>query len=86
VYLYRFETVDEARKAIANYIEFYNTSRPHQSLGYRVPDLVYKEFENVTSVNKKLDVGFPLLGAMNDSQIFSEKQIFSKVRFRPNFN
>lgn len=73
VYLHRFENINEARKAIANYVQFYNTSRPHQSLGYRVPDAVYKEFENIRDMNKKLDVVLPLLGIRNDLQIFSKK-------------
>lgn len=56
VYLHRFETVHDARKAIAKYIEFYNTIRPHQSLEYRVPDQVYREFEHVKNVDKKLEI------------------------------
>ena len=37
VYLHRFETVTEAKNAIANYIDFYNTQRPHQALGIQSP-------------------------------------------------
>lgn len=74
VYLYRFETVDKARKAIENYIVFYNTIRPHQSLGYQVPDEVYREFENVTNRDEgRLDCRISMLRAMKDSQIFGEK-------------
>jgi len=37
--LYRLdlETVKEAKNAIAEYIEFYNHQRLHQSLGYKIP-------------------------------------------------
>ena len=73
VYLHRFETVTEARNAIANYIDFYNTQRPHQSLGYKVPDDVYKEFEYVKHIDAEVESIVPLLGSNNNSQIFCEK-------------
>ena len=73
VYLHRFETVDEARKEVADYIKFYNTIRPHQSLQYRVPDEVYKECRNVIDKDKKIGLDLPLFGALKDSQIFSQK-------------
>lgn len=41
VYLKSYESMDQARSAIKNYIEFYNSERPHQSLGYSTPDEVY---------------------------------------------
>jgi putative transposase len=41
VYLKAYETVPEARKAIAAYIELYNFKRPHQSLDYKTPAEVY---------------------------------------------
>jgi putative transposase len=37
VYLRDYETVFEAREQIAKYCVFYNTKRPHQSLGYHTP-------------------------------------------------
>ena len=73
VYLHRFETVTEARDAIASYIDFYNTQRPHQALGYKVPDDVYKEFEYVKDVDAEVESITPLLGSGNNSQIFCEK-------------
>ena len=73
VYLYRFETVSDARNAIESYIGFYNTQRPHQALGYKTPAAVYKEFEYVTHTDKKLDITTPHLGPTNNSQIFWEK-------------
>lgn len=72
VYLHRFETVNDARNAIAKYIEFYNTQRPHQALKYKVPDEVYKEFEHVKDNDKKVDVIVPFSGVNNSSQIFCE--------------
>jgi putative transposase len=44
VYLHDYASVAEARQAIANYFEFYNRRRPHQSLGYQTPETVYLNF------------------------------------------
>ena len=33
VYLYAYDSVTEARKSIMQYMDWYNTSRPHTSLG-----------------------------------------------------
>ena len=37
VYLKDYASVGEARKCIGEYFAFYNTRRPHQSLGYKTP-------------------------------------------------
>jgi putative transposase len=42
VYLKEYASPREARKGIARYIEFYNTERPHQSLGYQAPIIYYQ--------------------------------------------
>ncbi len=36
-WLHRFEDIDQARRAVAAFIEFYNTQRHHQALGYLTP-------------------------------------------------
>ena len=41
VYLREYETVEEARRAIEEYILFYNHERIHQSLNYLTPYEVY---------------------------------------------
>ena len=41
VYLHTYESVAEARQQLANYFEFYNTRRPHSSLGGQTPDTAY---------------------------------------------
>ena len=41
VYLKAYENGREARISLGAYFRFYNTSRPHQSLGYRTPVEVY---------------------------------------------
>lgn len=37
VYLKEYSSVRDAERQIGNYISFYNTERPHQSLGYKTP-------------------------------------------------
>lgn len=37
VWLHNFGSFTEARRAITQWIQWYNTSRPHQALGYRSP-------------------------------------------------
>ena len=41
VYLHAYESVGEARSKIGRYLEFYNSNRPHSSLGAQTPDQVY---------------------------------------------
>lgn len=41
VYLSEYHTPAEARQGLAEYLHYYNEERPHQSLGYRTPAMVY---------------------------------------------
>ena len=41
IYLYAYETPRVVRSALADYFNFYNARRPHQSLEYRTPDEAY---------------------------------------------
>ena len=41
VYLRAYDTVSDARKDLARYVEFYNTRRPHSALDDRTPASVY---------------------------------------------
>ncbi|MBM9606727.1 IS3 family transposase [Desulfopila inferna] len=41
VYLFAYDTVNEARRSITQYLEWYNQSRPHSRLGKRTPDEAY---------------------------------------------
>ena len=43
VYLHAYESVTDARAKLAGYFRFYNTERPHSSLGKRTPDEAYSE-------------------------------------------
>ena len=43
VYLNAYATVAEAKAGIGSWLDFYNTERQHQSLGYRTPRQVYQE-------------------------------------------
>lgn len=42
VFLHSFDTVEQARACLSDYIDFYNQQRPHQALNYHTPDEVYK--------------------------------------------
>jgi putative transposase len=42
VFLQSFDTVQQARAAIGEYIKFYNNERPHQALNYHTPQQVYE--------------------------------------------
>jgi putative transposase len=37
IWLHNFETYEQAKEIIEEWVEFYNTQRPHQSLGYLSP-------------------------------------------------
>jgi putative transposase len=41
IYLKEYATVAELLSGLTRYFEYYNTERPHQSLGYQTPDQVY---------------------------------------------
>lgn len=40
-YLHAYASVPEARAALARYLTFYNTRRPHSSLDRKTPDQAY---------------------------------------------
>lgn len=42
VYLMNYETPRDARGGLSEYLRYYNKRRPHQSLGYRTPEEVYR--------------------------------------------
>jgi putative transposase len=44
VYLHAYDSVADARQQLESYFEFYNTRRPHSSLGGQTPDTAY--FDN----------------------------------------
>jgi len=41
IFLRGYTSIDEVRAGLTEYFTFYNTARPHQSLGYQTPDTVY---------------------------------------------
>jgi putative transposase len=42
IYLYGCDTIKSLRVSITEFVDFYNTRRLHQSLGYHTPDEVYQ--------------------------------------------
>lgn len=55
IYIKGYETMREAECGIADYIEFYNTERPHSWLDYETPDHTYNGLTDVkiTVVDEK---------------------------------
>ena len=41
LYLHSFDKVLDLKKGLHQFINYYNTSRPHQSLDYRTPNEIY---------------------------------------------
>jgi putative transposase len=41
IYLHAHESIRELKSALADYFEFFNAVRPHQTLGYHTPDEMY---------------------------------------------
>ena len=41
VYLHAYDSVTEARTSVMQYMDWYNRSRPHSSLGRKTPDEAY---------------------------------------------
>jgi len=41
VYIKDYQAVIEAKEGLGSYFPFYNSERPHQSLGYKTPHVVY---------------------------------------------
>jgi putative transposase len=41
VYLKNYENIQECLQALTNYFNWYNRARPHQSLKYKTPEMVY---------------------------------------------
>jgi putative transposase len=75
VYLKAYKDGREARISLGDYFRFYNTSRPHQSLGYRTPAEVYtcimgNTFSNVVESQVTNTVGMAGL-SLNNAPILS---------------
>lgn len=56
IYRIDLETVKEAKQAIQEYMDFYNTRRPHQSLNYRVPKEIHFKTLPVEMMDKSNDL------------------------------
>ncbi len=41
VYIKDYQAVIEAKEGLGSYFPFYNSERPHQSLGYKTPHVVH---------------------------------------------
>ena len=50
VYLHAYESVSDAKQQLATYFNFYNTRRPHSSLGGYTPDMTYFKSQPIEQV------------------------------------
>ena len=62
-----FETLDEARAAIAAYVETYH-HRPHSGLGYRTPKEVRKTWEDAQEIRSVYKITRPRVTTMEGSR------------------
>lgn len=60
VYLKAYEDGRDARASIGDYFRFYNTERPHQSLGYRTPAEVFNSTP-VETTREGMVVSLPIV-------------------------
>ncbi len=49
VWLHTFESMAQAQAEISNWVEWYNTDRPHQALGYKTPEEVKNEHDKLAA-------------------------------------
>ena len=74
VYLHAYESPQEARRQIAQYINFYNFERLHQSLGYRTPAEVYAE-SKANQSKKSIDVSVPYVVSLIESNPIAKNNL-----------
>ncbi len=55
IYLNQYKTMEEVKRGVDKYIDFYNNRRPHSSLGYRNPMKVYDNFSLPTFISNPED-------------------------------
>ena len=55
-YLYKWNSVLELKQNIPKWLQWYNNQRPHQALGYKTPQEIYREFmdksSNLTTISR----------------------------------
>ena len=55
IFLHHYSTMSELRSGLDWFINYFNTTRPYQSLGYYAPnDVYYNTFADVTKKEEKL--------------------------------
>lgn len=75
VYLHSFDTISQAKKVLAQYIIFYNQTRPHQSLDYKKPDDVY--YKN--RVEKELGKAGQEIHMIQTEGVLADSKIQAKI-------
>ena len=73
VYLKGYATMGELTVGLSAYFAFYNAERPHQSLGYRTPDIVYQTSQGGGAMILDKFGNTPEKTASKAKTVFSEK-------------
>jgi putative transposase len=66
IYLHSFEILEQVKQEITEYILFYNSERPHQSLNYKTPDFVYMNYKPTLETTHQDQQLLPVLLTKND--------------------
>jgi putative transposase len=76
IYLNEYNNYQELYLGIKNYITFYNKRRPHQSLKYQTPEMVYtKTFDQELDQINNGKIFFPLKNLIKVPAIWLTKQL-----------
>ena len=54
IYIKEYETVKQLYQGLEQYFDFYNNDRPHQSLGYKTPAMVYFGIDNAQKMTDNI--------------------------------
>jgi putative transposase len=68
IFLMGIETVDELKREIAKYIQYYNTLRLHSRLGYQAPQVVYNNSIAINDSGAVIYCEFPPLSERTKMQ------------------
>ncbi len=80
-FLNSYDTVDQARLSIGNFINFYNQKRFHQALNYPNPHAVYA----LKTVPTKLQL-FKKFALQNSVKYLSEEKVAASLAREASFN
>jgi transposase InsO family protein len=78
VHRYRFESLAHARRAIGDWIQFYNHKRPHQALAMRTPNKAFNWQLNLSRF-RWVNTDLPNNGFSSPTLLFHESKRSAKT-------